>query len=198
MSEMYGYAMVSTKEQREGSQRRALEEVPISEARIYMDRQSGKGFNRPQYQNLLRRLKPDDVMVVESIDRLGRNYAEILEQWRVITKEKRADIVVLDMPLLDTRKSRDLTGTRVSDIVLQLLAYAARTERETILRCRREGIAAAKARGMKIGRPCIRKPKGYAKIREQWLKRELSSREAGRRLHVSQDTFLRWVHGDGG
>lgn len=196
MGQIYGYVRVSTREQNEDRQWRALKEFPVPETRIYMDKQSGKDFNRPQYQSLLHTLRPDDVMVVKSIDRLGRNYAEILEQWRVITKEKCADIVVLDMPLLDTRRSKDLTGTLIADIVLQLLSYVAQTERDFIRQRQREGISAAKARGMKFGRPCIPRPKTYGKVKEQWLNREFSSREAGKRLHVSQDTFLRWVHGD--
>lgn len=196
MGIMYGYVRVSTREQNEERQWHALETVPIPKSRIYMDKLSGKDFNRPQYQNLLHLLKPNDVMVVKSIDRLGRNYAEILEQWRIITKEMHADIVVLDMPLLDTRKSKDLTGTLIADIVLQLLSYVAQTERDFIRQRQREGIAVAKARGMKFGRPCIPRPKGYAKVKAQWQNREFSSREAGKRLSVSQDTFLRWVHGD--
>lgn len=145
---IYGYVRVSTKDQCEDRQLLALREFPVAEGDIYMDKLSGKDFNRPQYQKLLRRLKPRDVLVVKSIDRLGRNYDEILEQWRIITKTKHADIVVLDMPLLDTRqRGRDLTGTFVADLVLQILSYVAQTERENIRQRQREGIEAARLRG---------------------------------------------------
>jgi len=194
MSEIYGYVRVSTKEQNEARQWRALEEFPVLKGQIYMDKLSGKDFNRPQYRKLIRKLKRDDVLVIKSIDRLGRNYAEILEQWRIITKEKCADIVVMDMPLLDTRRSKDLTGTLIADIVLQLLSYVAQTERDFIKQRQQEGIAAAKARGMKFGRPRIPVPKEFEEVKAQWQNRAFNSREAGKRLHVSQDTFLRWVH----
>jgi DNA invertase Pin-like site-specific DNA recombinase len=194
MSKIYGYVRVSTKEQNEDRQLFALEEFSVPQRQIFMDKLSGKDFNRPQYQKLIRKLKQDDVLVVKSIDRLGRNYAEILEQWRIITKEKCADIVVLDMPLLDTRKSKDLTGTLIADIVLQLLSYVAQTERDFIKQRQREGIAAAKARGMKFGRPRIPVPEEFEEVKKQWQNKALNSREASRRLHVSQDTFLRWVH----
>ncbi len=196
MGKIYGYVRVSTKEQNEDRQIRALEGFPVLPERIYMDKLSGKDFNRPQYRKLMRKIKADDVLVVKSIDRLGRNYSEILEQWRIITKEKHSDIVVLDMPLLDTRQSKDLTGTLIADIVLQLLSYVAQTEREFIRQRQREGIAAAKARGMRFGRPNIPRPKEFAQVSEQWRNGEFASREAAKRLHVSQDTFLRWVHED--
>lgn len=194
MGKVYGYVRVSTKEQNEDRQLIALEEFPVSRRQIYMDKLSGKDFHRPQYQRLTRKIQKDDVLVVKSIDRLGRNYAEILEQWRLLTKEKQADIVVLDMPLLDTRNSKDLTNTLIADIVLQLLSYVAQTEREFIRQRQREGIAAAKARGVRFGRPRKKKPDSYKAIEKQWKNREISSREAARRLHVSQDTFLNWVH----
>lgn len=148
----YGYARVSSKEQNEHRQAIALTEFGIVEKYIYVDKQSGRDFERPQYRRLVRKLKDGDTLVVKSIDRLGRNYGEILEQWRIITKEKAAAIVVLDMPLLDTRKSRDLTGTLIADIVLQLLSYVAQTEREFIRQRQAEGIAAAKLRGVQFGR----------------------------------------------
>lgn len=142
---VYGYVRVSTKEQNEGRQILALQAFPVSSQNIYMDKLSGKDFNRPQYQKLLRKLRQGDVLVVKSIDRLGRNYEEILAQWKMITKRKQADVVVLDMPLLDTRKSsRDLTGTFVADLVLQILSYVAQTERENILQRQKEGIEAAR------------------------------------------------------
>lgn len=193
MSKIYGYVRVSTREQNEDRQLRAMEEFSVPPEQIYMDKLSGKDFNRPQYRKMIRKIKADDVLVVKSIDRLGRNYSEILEQWRIITKEKRVDIVVLDMPLLDTRKNKDLTGTLIADIVLQLLSYVAQTERDFIRQRQKEGIAAAKARGMQFGRPKIRIPKEFEQIRKQWQNGEFASREAARRLHVSQDTFLRWA-----
>ena len=193
MSKIYGYVRVSTREQNEDRQLRAMEEFSVPPEQIYMDKLSGKDFNRPQYRKMIRKIKADDVLVVKSIDRLGRNYSEILEQWRIITKEKRVDIVVLDMPLLDTRKNKDLTGTLIADIVLQLLSYVAQTERDFIRQRQKEGIAAAKARGMQFGRPKIRIPKEFEQIRKQWQNGEFASREAAKRLHVSQDTFLRWV-----
>lgn len=151
---VYGYVRVSTKEQNEDRQIIALREFPVDEKSIYTDKLSGKDFNRPCYRKLLRRLRKGDVLVIKSIDRLGRNYEEILEQWRIITKVKKADIVVLDMPLLDTRaKGRDLTGTFIADLVLQILSYVAETERENIRQRQREGIAAARMRGIRFGRP---------------------------------------------
>jgi len=159
----YGYVRVSTKEQNEDRQLFAMEEFGVD--KIYMDKQSGKDFDRPQYRRLIKKLKPDDILVVKSIDSLGRNYEEILEQWRIITKEKHAAIVVLDMPLLDTRKSKDLTGTLISDIVLQLLSYVAQTEREFIRQRQKEGIAAAKARGVKFGREAMKRPAEFEDIR---------------------------------
>ena len=148
---LYGYVRVSTKDQNEDRQLIALKEYSVPENRIYTDKISGKDLNRPQYRRMVRKLQRGDVLVVKSIDRLGRNYEEILEQWRFLTKEKQAEVVVLDMPLLDTRKSRDLTGTLIADIVLQLLSYVAQTERENIRQRQREGIAAAKARGVRFG-----------------------------------------------
>ena len=157
----YGYARVSTKEQNEQRQIIALTQFGLEEKNIYVDKQSGKDFERTRYQQLMRRLKDGDLLVIKSIDRLGRNYAEILEQWRIITKEKCVAIVVLDMPLLDTRKTNDLTGTLIADIVLQLLSYVAQTEREFIRQRQAEGIAAAKARGVKFGRKPKEKPRGF-------------------------------------
>ena len=160
----YGYIRVSTKEQNTDRQMVALQACGIPPNRIYIDKQSGKDFDRPQYRRLLRRLKPNDALIVKSIDRLGRNYNEILEQWRLITKEKHADIVVLDMPLLDTRAHKDLTGTLIADIFLQLLSYVAQTEREFIRQRQAEGIAAAKARGVRFGRPCLPVAEGFAEV----------------------------------
>lgn len=194
MSEqIYGYVRVSTKEQCEDRQLIALQEFPVDNRHIYMDKLSGKDFNRPQYQKLLRRLKEQDTLVIKSIDRLGRNYDEILQQWRVITKEIKANIVVLDMPLLDTRETgRDLTGTFVADLVLQILSYVAQTERENTRQRQKEGIAAAKMRGVRFGRPRKRVPANFAQVKQGWLDKQFGSREAARQLGISQDTFLRW------
>ena len=153
MSTTYGYVRVSTRDQNEARQLIAMKEFGVPESQIFMDKQSGKNFNRPEYQSLVHRLQAGDILVVKSIDRLGRNYADILEQWRIINKEKEAAIVVLDMPLLDTRQGRDLTGTLIADIVLQLRSYVAETERTFIHQRQAEGIAAAKARGQSFGRP---------------------------------------------
>ncbi len=190
----YGYARVSTKNQNEQRQIVALTEFGISEKRIYVDKESGKDFNRAQYKRLIQKLKPTDTLVIKSIDRLGRNYEEILEQWSLITKEKGVAIVVLDMPLLDTRKEHDLTGQLISDIVLQLLSYVAQTEREFIRQRQREGIAAAKARGVKFGRPPKEKPPEFPVVLKLWRNGELSARAAAERLGVTHRTFLKWIN----
>lgn len=192
----YGYVRVSTKDQNEARQVIALQEFGIEYSNIYIDKQSGKDFNRPQYQKLIRKLKKGDALIITSIDRLGRNYDEIIEQWRIISKEKEAAIVVLDMPLLDTRKDRDLIGTLIADIVLQLLSYVAQTECEYIRRRQAEGIAAAKANGVKFGaRPKI-KPINYYYILNEWNKGNLSARAAAKELGVTHTTFLRWCKND--
>lgn len=192
-TEMYGYVRVSSKDQCEARQVLALREFKVPERNIYMDKMSGKDFKRPQYRRMVRKLKAGDVLVVKSIDRLGRNYEEILEQWRMLTKKKEVDVVVLDMPLLDTRMSGgNLTGVFVADLVLQILSYVAQTERKNIRQRQREGIAAAKQRGVKFGRPKKQVPEEFARLREKWLQKEVSSREAAKRLGISQDTFLRW------
>ena len=193
---MYGYIRVSTREQNEARQVIALREFGVPEDCVFMDKQSGKDFQRPAYQALLAQLSPGDVLVVKSIDRLGRNYDEILEQWRMITKEKGAAIVVLDMPLLDTRNSRDLTGTLIADIVLQLLSYVAETERSFIRQRQAEGIAAAKARGVQFGRKPLPRPEAYPAILQLWREQRISANEAGQRLHVGRNTFLRWARED--
>ena len=193
---MYGYIRVSTREQNEARQVIALREFGVPEDCVFMDKQSGKDFQRPAYQALLAQLSPGDVLVVKSIDRLGRNYDEILEQWRVITKEKGSAIVVLDMPLLDTRNSRDLTGTLIADIVLQLLSYVAETERSFIRQRQAEGIAAAKARGVQFGRKPLPRPEAYPAILQLWREQRISANEAGQRLHVGRNTFLRWARED--
>lgn len=194
-SKVYGYVRVSTREQNEDRQLLALKAFPVPEANIFMDKLSGKDFNRPKYRSLIRKIKPGDILVIKSIDRLGRNYEEILEQWRLITKGKRANIVVLDMPLLDTRQTgKDLTGIFVADLVLQILSYVAQTERENTRQRQREGIAAAKLRGVRFGRPRKEVPADFRRLKAEWENRKISSREAAKQLGVAQDTFLRWVH----
>lgn len=187
----YGYVRVSSREQNEARQLIAMREFGVEEKYIVLEKQSGKDFERPQYQRLVRKLKPGDTLVVKSIDRLGRNYDEILEQWKLITKERMAAIVVLDMPLLDTRQGRDLTGTLIADIVLQLLSYVAQTERENTRQRQAEGIAAAKARGVRFGVERKPLPIGFEGLAEQWRQGELSSRQAARMLGMSYQTFLR-------
>lgn len=196
MKKIYGYIRVSTKDQNEDRQKIALAQFPVPSENIFMDKLSVKDFNRPQYKRLVKKLRKGDMLVIKSIDRLGRNYEEILNQWRIITKEKMADVVVLDMPLLDTRQTgRNLTGTFVADLVLQILSYVAQTERENIKQRQMEGIAAAKMRGVRFGRPRKNVPGDFYSIKLEWEDKKVSSREAARRLGVSQDTFLRWVHG---
>ncbi len=197
MSNIYGYIRVSSRDQNEDRQRVAMREAGVEEKNVYMDKQSGKDFERPGYQRLLKKLKPGDTLYIKSIDRLGRNYDEILEQWRLITKEKQAAVVVLDMPLLDTRQGRDLTGTLIADIVLQLLSYVAQTEREFILQRQAEGIAAAKQRGVHFGRKPLERPMRFEAVRLEWEAGELSAREAAHSLQISHTTFLRWAKAPG-
>lgn len=193
MSTTYGYARVSTKDQNEARQLIALHDFGIDDKYIFMDKQSGKDFNRPQYIKLVRKLKSGDTLVIKSIDRLGRNYDEIIEQWRIITKERQVAIVVLDMPLLDTRQGRDLTGTLIADIVLQLLSYVAQTEREFIKARQAEGIAAAKARGVTFGPKPMDIPDEFSDCFLLWQEKRISAREAARRLGVAHKTFLKWT-----
>ncbi len=194
---VFGYVRVSTKEQNEDRQMLALESFPVEPENIYMDKLSGKDFNRPRYRTLMRKLRPGDCLVVKSIDRLGRNYEEILNQWRIITKEKQTDIVVLDMPLLDTgQNGRDLTNTFVADLVLQILSYVAETERENIKQRQMEGIAAAKLRGVQFGRPRKEVPPAFFQVKDAWSKRLITSRQAAKELGIAQDTFLRWTRGE--
>ena len=190
-SRTYGYVRVSTFLQKEDRQIIAMQEFGIPESRIYTDKQSGKDFMRPAYQELIRLLEPNDVLVIQAIDRLGRDYQEIGEQWRIITKEKRVSIVVLDMPLLDTRqKDRDLTGTFVADLVLSILSYVAETERRFLHKRQAEGIAAAKARGVKFGRPAWEPSEMFYPLMQAWKKKDISAREAARQLEVDTKTFL--------
>jgi len=193
-NKIYGYVRVSTREQNLDRQLLSMHEFGIPDKQIYQDKQSGKDFERPAYRRLIKKLKPGDILVIKSIDRLGRNYEEILEQWRVITKEKGAAVVVLDMPLLDTRQGRDLTGTLIADIVLQLLSYVAQTERDFIRQRQAEGIAAARARGTHLGRRQKEKPDNYPAVYELWHRGELSARSAAIRLGVNHKTFLKWAN----
>jgi len=195
-NKVYGYIRVSTREQNEDRQVRAMIEFGVPHLNIICDKQSGKDFERPGYKRLVKKIKPGDTLVIKSIDRLGRNYDEILDQWRGLTKEKRVDVVVLDMPLLDTRQGRDLTGTLIADIVLQLLSYVAQTEREFIKQRQAEGIAAAKARGIHCGRMPMDRPTNYEKVKSEWLKGSISAREAGRQLGISHSGFKKWVTKD--
>lgn len=190
---MYGYIRVSTKDQHEDRQMIAMQEFGVSEKHIYMDKLSGKDFDRPQYKRLLRRLKGGDTLVVKSIDRLGRDYSEIQNQWRIITKEKKANIVVLDMPLLDTRqKGRDLTGTFIADLVLQILSYVAQVERENIKQRQAEGIAAAKAKGVRFGREKMPIPEEFYALRTRYREGSITARATARELGVAHSTFLKW------
>ena len=189
----YGYARVSTKEQNEERQLVALEHHGVDRKNIFVDKQSGKDFNRKNYRRLCRRMKEGDTLIVKSIDRLGRNYEEILEEWRKITKDKNCDIAVLDMPLLDTRKNRDLTGTLIADIVLQLLSYVAETERSFIRQRQAEGIAVAREQGVRFGRPELEKPEEFESLKQKWEKGLISARQAGKALGISHNTFLKWA-----
>lgn len=194
----YGYIRVSTRDQNEDRQIIALKDAGVPEKNIILDKQSGKDFNRPGYRRLCRKMRNGDILYIKSIDRLGRNYDEILEQWRYLTKEKKVAIIVLDMPLLDTRRDKDLTGALISDIVLQLLSYVAQTEREFIRQRQAEGIAAAKARGVQFGRKAMQKPSGYDQIYLQWKNEGLSARQAALQLGVTHQTFLKWTKEENG
>lgn len=193
-AKQYGYIRVSSKEQNEDRQRIAMREFGVPEKNIILDKQSGKDFERPGYRRLKKKLKPGDTLVIKSIDRLGRNYEEILEQWRLLTKEKQVAIVVLDMPLLDTRQGRDLTGVLISDIVLQLLSYVAETERAFIRQRQAEGIEAAKKRGVKFGRAPKERPAEFAELKAAWERGEISARSAARRLDINYMTFKAWAN----
>ena len=186
---VYGYIRVSTREQNEDRQLIALREIGVPEKNIYLDKQSGKDFNRPQYKKLLRKLKKDDLLYIKSIDRLGRNYEEILEQWRLLTKEKGVDIVVLDMPLLDTRRGKDLMGTFLSDIVLQVLSFVAENERTAIRQRQAEGIAAAKAKGIHLGRPPQPLPANFHAMFQKWKKGEITGTAAAKECGMPLSTF---------
>ncbi len=186
---IYGYIRVSTRDQNEDRQLIALQELGISPDHIYLDKQSGKDFNRPQYRRLVKILKKDDLLYVKSIDRLGRDYNEILDQWRFLTKEIGIDIVVLDMPLLDTRRGKDLLGTFLSDIVLQVLSFVAENERANIRQRQAEGIAAAKTKGVKFGRPSQPLPDNFEEVHRAWRSKEIPLKKAAELCHMPEGTF---------
>ena len=186
---VYGYIRVSSKDQKEDRQQIALKEAGVARQSIYVDKQSGKDFDRPQYQKMLRRLKKDDLLYIKSIDRLGRNYEEILQQWRILTKEKGVDIVVLDMPLLDTRRGKDLMGTFLSDIVLQVLSFVAENERANIKQRQAEGIAAAKAKGVRFGRPPKPLPENFHSCYQRWKQGEITGTAAAKECGMPLATF---------
>lgn len=186
---IYGYMRVSSKEQNEDRQKIALTEMGVPENNIYMDKQSGKDFERTQYKRLLRKLNENSVLYIKSIDRLGRNYGELNEQWRIITKEKKADIIVIDMPLLDTRREKNLLGTFISDVVLALLSYVAENERTNIKQRQAEGIAAAKARGVKFGRPPLPIPQNFYQMHKDWRAGKITIEEAAKACNMCPKTF---------
>lgn len=186
---IYGYVRVSTQEQNEARQLTAMREAAVSERNIFIDKLSGKDFNRPAYQRMMKKLKPGDLLIIKSIDRLGRNYEEILEQWRIITNEKQTNIRVLDMPLLDTSVHKDLTGTLIADIVLQLLSYVAQNERENIRQRQAEGIVAAKARGVKFGRPPRPLPDNFHQVYRDWRNRKMTLQQAAEACAMPKGTF---------
>jgi DNA invertase Pin-like site-specific DNA recombinase len=193
-AKIYGYARVSTKDQHEDRQLLALMGCGIARRDIFVDKQSGKDFNRPAYQRLIKKLTAGDVLFIKSIDRLGRDYSEIIEQWRIITKEIGADIVVIDMPLLDTRqKERDLTGTFIADLVLQILSYVAETERAFNRQRQAEGIAVAKANGTRFGRPPRERPDVFPALCAAWQLGEISARAAAKQLGITHRTFSLWA-----
>lgn len=189
MGNTYGYVRVSSRDQNEGRQMAALQEMSVQTKNIFMDKQSGKDFDRPQYKRMVRKLKRDDLLYIKSIDRLGRNYEEILEQWRILTKEKGIDIVVLDMPLLDTRRGKDLMGTFLSDIVLQVLSFVAENERTNIRQRQAEGIATAKAHGVKFGRPALPYPDNFQEVHRDWRKKKITLRQAAEACGMPVGTF---------
>ena len=189
MGNIHGYVRVSTKEQNEDRQLIALHEVGVPQKNIYMDKQSGKDFNRPQYKKLLKKIKPGDLLYIKSIDRLGRNYEEIQNQWRIITKDKNADIYVIDMPLLDTRRGKDLLGTFISDLVLQLLSFVAENERTNIKQRQAEGIAAAKAKGVRFGRPPKPLPDNFHEAYQRWKQGEITGTAAAKECGMPLSTF---------
>ena len=191
---IYGYIRVSSSDQNEDRQLIAMQDVNVPNRNIYIDKLSGKDFNRPMYQKMVRRLKKDDLVYIKSIDRLGRNYKDVVEQWQFLTRVKQVDIVVLEMPLLDTRRGKDLMGTFLSDIVLQVLSFVAENERANIKRRQREGIEAAKARGVKLGRPQHELPDNFPEIYEKWSQKEIPAEMAASMCGFSRTTFYNKAH----
>lgn len=189
MTNIYGYIRVSTKEQNADRQIIAMNKLHIQKKNLFIDKQSGKDFARPQYLKLLQKLKKDDLLYIKSIDRLGRNYSEILEQWRILTKNRKIDIVVIDMPLLDTRRGKDLMGTFLSDIVLQVLSFVAENERTNIKQRQAEGIAAAKARGVKFGRPATPLPNNFVQVYTVWKNGKITGTAAAKLCDMPLSTF---------
>ncbi|MCI8376730.1 MAG: recombinase family protein [Lachnospiraceae bacterium] len=190
---IYGYVRVSTREQNVERQLIALKKMGISQSKIFIDRQSGKDFRRPAYQKMIRRLKPGDAVVTKSIDRLGRNYEEIKEQWRMLTKEIGADIIIQDMPLLDTTKSRDLLGNFISDVVLQLLSFVAENERNNIRTRQAEGIEAAKQRGVRFGKPAIPVPENFSELYRRWEQGSININEFARLCNMGRSTMYKHI-----
>lgn len=193
MTKKYGYVRVSSKDQNEDRQIISMYENEISRKNIFIDKQSGKNFDRPEYQRLIKKLREGDCLIVKSIDRLGRNYKDIIEQWRILTKEIGADIIILDMPLLDTTKSKDLLGTFISDLVLQLLSFVAENERENIRRRQAEGIAAAKLRGVRFGNKTKALPKNFPVLLEAFYKREITVKEMAKICKVANSTMYKKI-----
>ena len=191
-NKIYGYVRVSSQEQNEDRQLIAMAESGVARGNIFIDKQSGKDFERPNYKRLMKKLRPGDTLIIKSIDRLGRNYEEIQNQWRIITKEKKVDIVVIDMPLLDTRRDKNLLGTFISDLVLQLLSFISENERTTIRQRQAEGIAAAKKRGVRFGRPTKEAPPDFDEIIVKWQKKEMPLDEILRQYGMSESTFYRF------
>ena len=189
MGNVYGYVRVSSKDQNEDRQVITMRDMQIPEENIFIDKQSGKDFNRPQYKRLLRKVKANDLIYIKSIDRLGRNYGEILEQWKIITKDKGVDLYVIDMPILDTRREKNLLGTFISDLVLTLLSYVAENERTTIRQRQAEGIAAAKARGIHFGRTPKPLPENFYEVYQQWKMKKITIKEAAEQCGMPQSTF---------
>lgn len=189
MGNVYGYIRVSSRDQKEDRQMIALQEMKIAGKNIFVDKQSGKDFERPQYRKMVRKIKKDDLLYIKSIDRLGRNYTEILEQWRILTKDKGIDIVVLDMQLLDTRRGKDLMGTFLSDVVLQVLSFVAENERTNIRQRQAEGIAAAKIRGVRFGRPPAPLPANFQQIYQQWKIGKIIGISAAKACNMPMSTF---------
>ena len=191
MARVYGYVRVSSADQNEDRQMIEMQRVGVPTENIFIDKQSGKDFERPNYKRMVRRLREGDLLYILSIDRLGRNYEEIQDQWRILTKEKRADIIVLDMPLLDTRQGKDLMGTFIADLVLQILSFVAQSERERIRERQRQGIAAAKARGVKFGRPRKQMPENFEDLVEEWRNKQMTLEELLKECGISETTLYR-------